>query len=276
MNKVFINETFTEAINNYLAHKEDQKGIVYNSFLVVCIRILIVIYNETDIINPFTSNNEEILKNNLIKFGYSLAKVEEFFQLLDNFKKVENQNTNLSIKKDNPYFIEIQKRLVDMLMTKKINFHTTDEEIKEFYNLLYTPDNKEPLMISYNYLTAKDHINDVKKYFLEQLKLSEPVEEEATKNYLNNRSYEIMGYKMEDIKKLSSEQLEKMNHQVYDYFKIRENAINKEYLLEKAIEEHDNPKTPLTTGNGYVDILLVMGAICTLVMVGVIVKFLVF
>ena len=276
MNKVFINESFTEAINSYLAHKDDQKGIVYNSFLVVCIRMLVIIYNETDILNPYTSNNAEILKSNLTKFGYSLAKVEEFFTLLDEYKKIEEQNKNLSIKIENPYFIDIQKRLVDMVMTKKINFHISEADLRDFYNLLYTPDNKEPLMISYNYLTAKDKINEVKKYFLEQLKLSEPVEEEATKNYLNNRSYEIMGYKMEDIKKLTAEQLEKMNHQVYDFFKIRENAINKEYLLEKAIEEHDNPKTELTTGNGYVDILLVMGAICTLIMVGAIIRFLIF
>ena len=276
MNKVFINESFTEAINSYLAHKDDQKGIVYNSFLVVCIRMLVIIYNETDILNPYTSNNAEILKSNLTKFGYSLAKVEEFFTLLDEYKKIEEQNKNLSIKIENPYFIDIQKRLVDMVMTKKINFHISEADLRDFYNLLYTPDNKEPLMISYNYLTAKDKINEVKKYFLEQLKLSEPVEEEATKNYLNNRSYEIMGYKMEDIKKLTADQLEKMNHQVYDFFKIRENAINKEYLLEKAIEEHDNPKTELTTGNGYVDILLVMGAICTLIMVGAIIRFLIF
>ena len=276
MNKVFINDSFTEAINNYFAHKEDQKGIVYNSFLVVCIRMLVIIYNETDILNPYTSNNAEILKNNLTKFGYSLARVEEFFNLLNEYKKIDEKNKNLSIKIENPYFIEIQKRLVDMIITKKVNFHISEAELKDFYNLLYTPDIKEPLMISYNYLTAKDRINEVKKYFLEQLKLSEPVEEEATKNYLNNRSYEIMGYKMEDIKKLNAEQLEKMNHQVYDFFKIRENAINKEYLLEKAIEEHDNPKTELTTGNGYVDILLVMGAICTLIMVGAIIRFLVF
>lgn len=276
MNKVFINDSFTEAINNYLAHKDDQKGIVYNSFLVVCIRMLVIIYNETDILNPYTSNNAEILKSNLTKFGYSLAKVEEFFTLLDEYKKIEEQNKNLSIKIENPYFIDIQKRLVDMVITKKINFHISEADLRDFYNLLYTPDNKEPLMISYNYLTAKDKINEVKKYFLEQLKLSEPIEEEATKNYLNNRSYEIMGYKMEDIKKLTADQLEKMNHQVYDFFKIRENAINKEYLLEKAIEEHDNPKTELTTGNGYVDILLVMGVICTLIMVGAIIRFLVF
>ncbi len=276
MNKVFINDSFTEAINSYLAHKDDQKGIVYNSFLVVCIRMLVIIYNETDILNPYTSNNAEILKSNLTKFGYSLAKVEEFFTLLDEYKKIEEQNKNLSIKIENPYFIDIQKRLVDMVITKKINFHISEADLRDFYNLLYTPDNKEPLMISYNYLTAKDKINEVKKYFLEQLKLSEPIEEEATKNYLNNRSYEIMGYKMEDIKKLTADQLEKMNHQVYDFFKIRENAINKEYLLEKAIEEHDNPKTELTTGNGYVDILLVMGVICTLIMVGAIIRFLVF
>ncbi len=272
MNGCFINNTFTKAINAYLNEKEE--GIVYNSFLVVCIRLLIIIYSETDIINPFNTNNEEILKNNLIKFGYPMTEVERFFNNLTEFENVENKNKD-TLNKINPYFITIQKQLIDMLITKKVNFHLVDEEIKEFYSLLYTPDSVEPLILSYNYMVAED-VNTIKNYFFEQLKNSEKVEDEAIKNYLNNRSYEIMGYSMDYIKTLNIEQLDKINHQVYDYFKIRENAINKEYLLEKAIEEFDKMKEPLTSGNGYVDILLVMGVITTLIMIGAIFKFLVF
>ena len=61
--------------------------------------------------------------------------------------------------------------------------------------------------------------------------------------------------------------MERINHQVFDYFKIRENAINKEYLLEKAIEALERENNKVTSGNGYVDILLVMSIICTIVMI---------
>ena len=52
----------------------------------------------------------------------------------------------------------------------------------------------------------------------------------------------------------------------YDYFKIRENAINKEYLLDKAIEAIERENNKVTSGNGYVDILLVLSVICTVLM----------
>lgn len=275
MRRTFINEAFTQAINDYLANHESQTGIVYNSFLVVCLRLLKVIYGEADIINPFNANNADVLKTNLGKFGYPIEKIDAFFADLDAYYAIEKENRTLSIKKANPYFITVQKDLIDMLITKKINFHLLNEEIEEFYESLYTPDCHDPLMVSYNYLTAAD-VYEIKNYFIEQMASHTKVEEEATKNYLNNRSYEIMGYSMDQIKTLTEEELEKMNHQVYDYFKIRENAINKEYLLEKAIEEFDHTREPLTSGNGYVDILLVMSVIVTIIMVGTIVTFLVF
>ena len=58
-------------------------------------------------------------------------------------------------------------------------------------------------------------------------------------------------------------------------FKIRENAINKEYLLEKAIEAIERENNKITSGNGYVDILLVMSVICTIVMIVGIIAFIV-
>lgn len=274
MKNIFINEALTQAINNYLESKEE-RGILFNSFLVVCIRLLIIIYSESDILNPYAINNPEIWKENITKYGYSKTELTKFLNNLAEFQKIDLENKNLSIKKENPYFISLQKQIIDMFIMKKVNFHLLNNEPEDFYNLLYTPDCPEPLMVSYNYLTAKD-VNEIKNYYEKEMASHEKVEEEATKNYLNNRAYEIMGYSMDDIKDLSEDELEKMNHQVYDFFKIRENAINKEYLLEKAIEEHDFVKEPMTTGNGYVDILLVMGVIATIVMCGVILKFLVF
>lgn len=276
MEGIFINEAFNNAINSYLNCKNNKLGIEYNSFLVVCIRMLMVIYSETDIINPFNINNSDILINNLMKYGYPETKIKELFNNFQGFYNIEQKNRNLPIKENNPYFISVQKQIIDMFITKKVNFHVLEEEIRKFYDLLYTSESKEPLIISTNYLMAGDRINEIKEYFEHEMATHVEIPEEATKNYLNNRSYEIMGYSMDQIRSLSEEELEKMNHQVYDFFKIRENAINKEYLLEKAIEEFEHQKAPLTSGNGYVDILLIMGIVSTLVMVGVILKFIVF
>ena len=80
---------------------------------------------------------------------------------------------------------------------------------------------------------------------------------------------------MDDLNKMDNNELERVNHQIYDYFKIRENAINKEYLLEKAIEALERENNKITSGNGYVDILLVMSIICTIIMVVGIITFVV-
>ena len=220
MKGIFINEAFTEAINNYLSCKDSKSGITYNSFPVVCLRLLMIIYSESDIINPYEINNSETLINNLKKYGYAENEITNFFHNFEEYNAIAQKNKNLVIKEKNPYFVTIQKQIIDMFITKKVNFHILEEEIRDFYALLYTPDCKEPLMISDNYLMAGSNINEIKEYFEHEMATHIKIVEEAEKNYLNNRSYEIMGYSMDQIKALGEEELEKMNHQVYDYFKI--------------------------------------------------------
>ena len=275
MNQVFINEAFTKAILNYQESKEEPNGILYNSFLTMVIRTLICIYNELDIINPYLTENAEALKDNLAKFGYKKENVDVFFQNLNSYKQIEDEIEKNGKFIKNPYFIEIEKQLIDMLICKKLNFHLTEKEVQEFYELLYTPVTPDPLRISFNFANTFPNISEIDDYFKEQMKDNVKVIEPKTKTLLNIKAYEILNYSMDNIDTMSSEELDKVNHQVYDYFKIRENAINKEYLLEKAIDAYEKEKNKVTSGNGYVDILLVMSVICTTVMLISVVAFLV-
>lgn len=272
MEKVFINDSFNKALNDYTSSNEYPKGITYNSFLVVVIRLLIIIYNELDILNPLLMNDERLLKENLSKFGYTPDQVNEFFADLQRYYEIELKNEQNDIKIKNPFFISVQKKLIDMFIVKKLNFHLTQEETNEFYELLYTPYSKNPLRVSYNLLTAED-VLEIDRYFKKQMNDNVKVIIPEEKEYLNVKAYEILNYSMEDIRKMSGEEVNKVNSQVYDYFKIRENAINKEYLLEKALEELERENNKVTSGNGYVDILLVLSVICTVVMLIGIVMF---
>ena len=165
-----------------------------------------------------------------------------------------------------------------MFIAKKLNFYLTEAEVREFYDLLYTPYSKNPLRVSYNFLASTVNGNDVLEidnYFKMQMRDNVKIIKTQEKHYLNIKAYELLNYTMEDLGNMDSNELERVNHQVYDYFKIRENAINKEYLLEKAIEAMEREKNKITSGNGYVDILLVMSIICTIVMVVGIITFIV-
>ena len=161
-----------------------------------------------------------------------------------------------------------------MFIAKKLNFYLTEEEVNEFYDLLYTPFAKNPLRVSYNFLMADD-VLEIDKYFRTQMRDNVKVVVPKEKHYLNIKAYELLNYSFDDLNKMDSNELDRVNHQVYDYFKIRENAINKEYLLEKAIEALEREKNKVTSGNGYVDILLVMSVICTIIMVVGIITFVV-
>lgn len=266
MDKVFINTAFTKGVNDYLSSCDDVKGVMYNSFLVVVIRALISIYSELDVINPMIIGDAELFKDNLAKYGYSKIDVNVFLSDLELYEEIERKNEASQIKEKNPYFVLIQKELVDMFIKKKLNYTISNEELNVFYDLLYTPYSKDPLRVSYNFLTAVD-VMEVDRYFREQMKNNVKVIKPKEKHYLNVKAYEILNYSMENLAKMSDTDLANVNSEVYDYFGIRENAINKEYLLDKALNALDKEKNAVTSGNGYVDILLVLSVICTVVMI---------
>lgn len=265
MDKVFVNKALEKAINDYLSSCENPQGLTFNSFLVVVIRSLISIYSELDIINPKVMGDEELLKKNLAKFDYSNTEIELFLSSLQLYLEFE-ENNNKKIKDKNPYFIEIEKRLVDMFIKKKLNFYITNEEYKEFYDLLYTPYSKNPLRVSYNFLESPD-VMFIDNYFKKEMRENTKVILPKEKHYLNVKAYELLNYSFDNIKKMEGSELDKVNSLVYDYFKIRENAINKEYLLEKAIEAKIRENEKVTSGNGYTDILLIMSVVCTCLMI---------
>lgn len=266
MDKGFINTAFTKGVNDYLSSCDDVKGVMYNSFLVVVIRALISIYSELDVINPMIIGDTELFKDNLAKYGYSKIDVNVFLSDLELYEEIEKKNEASQIKEKNPYFVLIQKELVDMFIKKKLNYTISKEELNVFYDLLYTPYSKDPLRVSYNFLTAVD-VMEVDRYFREQMKNNVKVIKSKEKHYLNVKAYEILNYSMDNLAKMSDTDLANVNSEVYDYFGIRENAINKEYLLDKALNALDKEKNAVTSGNGYVDILLVLSVICTVVMI---------
>ncbi len=261
MNQVIISEAFDYAISNYIKYRQNKESLEYNSFFVVVIRLLCVIYDEKNIIDPYINKDSQQLELNLCKYGYDIDKVIDFKQQFD-------IAYNLSlIQKSNPYFLNIQKILVDMLMKRKEK-ENVDERIKQFYDLMYTPENKNPLQLSELFLNAKDEW-EIDKYFKQELIKHQKIEVDKPKIILNPEAYAYYGLSMERVNDMSGDYLDLINHQIYLHFGIKENAINKDYLLEKALEKASSQK--LTSGNGYVDILLMLSIIGTISMIAVVI-----
>lgn len=263
-NKVFVNEAFTYAINQYLNSKQMPESEQYNSFFVVVVRTLMAIYDELDLLNPYYFSDEKLLMTNLSKYGYGSVEIEELLKEMQNYYQKESDDG----------FIFIEKRLVDMFIQKFRSMKISQEEINNFRYMLYTPRAKSPLMVSYNFLMAKNP-NEIQNYFETELEKNARIETEKVKETLNLEAYEILKYSLEDIKQMSAEELDDVNKKVYNYFDINANAINKKYLLDKAVYDYNHPRSAFSTGNGYVDILFILSLVATLAMVILIITFII-
>ena len=255
-NKYFVNEAFSYAVNEYLNSKNMPESENYNSFFAVVIRSLMAIYDELDILNPYYFNDEELLYTNLTKYGYGNVEIGELFKELQKYYEQENDDG----------FVFIEKRLVDMFIEKYKNMNLSESQIETFRSLIYGPHAQSPLMVSYNFLMTNNP-NEILDYFEKKLAENVKVEPEPIKETLNLEAYEILKYSLEDIKNMSANELDSVNKKIYKYFDINANAINKKYLLDKAVYDYNHPKSALSTGNGYVDILFILSIIATLVMV---------
>ena len=96
------------------------------------------------------------------------------------------------------------------------------------------------------------------------------------KNLLKFDIYKLFNVSIADISKMSAKEIDTLNKEIYKSFDISENAINKDYLLDEKLKEIKMQNSPITTGNGYVDILLIMSVIVTTIMVVVIFSTIVF
>lgn len=277
MKSFFVNEAFEKAVTDYLNSRDKEESVLYNSFLVVIIRMLINIYGELDIINPYQIKNELALDTNMMKYGLSSESVIEFKRLLDGFYRIERKNMSSIRREENIYFIEVQKRLIDMFNIKRLNFGLTDTDRKEFFDLLYTPGTSNALRLSYNFLST-DNIYEIAEYFKKEMAKEKevPKQSEKEKDLLSFETYKLFGVGVSDLSKMDESEVEQLNSEIYKSFDISENAINKDYLLEESVKAFKMQRTPITTGNGYVDILLVMSVIVTTIMVVVIFGTLVF
>jgi len=273
----FINEAFEKAINDYLNSRDKKESVLFNSFLVVVIRMLSNIYGELDIINPYQVKDEHAFNSNLMKYGMKEEGVQEFKRLLDGFYKIERKNMTCLKRESNIYFIEVQKKLIDMFNLKRLNFGLTDSDRKDFFDLLYTPGTSNALRLSYNYLNA-ENVYEVAEYFKKETEKKKVKLEEKEKEHelLPFDTYKLFGFNVADLSKMDKNDISEINSEIYESFDIKENAINKEYLLEESIKAYKMRRNAVTTGNGYVDILLIMSVIVTTIMIVVIFSTIVF
>ena len=72
---------------------------------------------------------------------------------------------------------------------------------------------------------------------------------------------------MDDIKNMNPEDLYKVNEEVYEFFDINRNNINKGYLLDKAVFDYKKNNNKLQYSTGHINIMFILGIILVLAFV---------
>lgn len=263
----FINLAIHKGVQDYLTYKSTPNRDEFNTFLVVVVRTLTLIYGELDIVNPYRTNNEKGFDDNLKKFGLPDEELKEFKQELLTY--VENE-TNDEVCKD--LFISIQKKLVDMFVLRKSHVLVSDEEVEQFKSMLYLKNDINPVKFAlyYKYTPNSDLILNYlsSKLFEIQHHYSFTEYKEVS---LGADAYQLAGFNAIEVLNMKEEDILNINNKVYHFFRIRENDKNKRDRLEDAIAYYKKYGSTVTTGNGYVDLLLLLSIITTGLMLVVLV-----
>lgn len=264
---VFVNEAISKAIADYIKFKERPDRGEFHSFLVVVIRTLVLIYGELDIVNPYRTNNVVGFDTNLKKFGCSGEVLEEFKrQMLAFFQNSENETMEREL------FVSIEKTLIDLFALRKKSVDVTEEEVNQFKSLLYLKNDANSYK---NELYMKYTPNsDILLYYLNN-KLFEVKHNFTFTEFkdvaLSAEAYQLAGFNAAQVMHLKDEEIENINNKVYHFFRIKDNDLNKRGRLDEAIRYYKKYGNTITSGNGYVDLLLLMSVIATGLMLVVVV-----
>lgn len=260
--KPFINDVINKAIEDYLKFKATPANPMFSTFPVMAIRTLIYIYGELDIINPYITRNEQSLggfDSNLTKYGFPEEKVEDFKNA---FLKYHESLTKNVIP--NEGMVMIQKYLMEMYLMKEKNMHLDISLEEEFKSYLYFSSNPNP-HIQKDLPLLGNHANELQSYFQSiafEMHHNFSLEEERRIIY-PYVAYQVLGYNINQINALSDIDLKKVNDNVLNFFRINKEEPNKEDMLLKAISYYQKYGNRLTSGNGYVDMLLFLSVLVT-------------
>ena len=269
-NSYFVNEAIDYAIKAYMDSKTDPEGEIFNSFLVVIIRALVFIYGELDILNPYRTGNIKGLgglDSNLKKYGLSDVALEDFKNKV--LLYYQNQSSDELAR---PYFIAIERILVDMFAARCHHVLLNNDDVNNFKNFLYTKDNPSTYQKTLydKYTPNSNMINEYLNYQVFRA-THDYILTEYKDNTLQSEAYKIVGYDEATVIRMTPQQIAEVNDKVYNFFGIKSNDLNKKERLESAINYYKKYGKALTSGNGYVDMVLLASVIATILMIIIIV-----
>lgn len=254
MNNIFINDSINSGISNYLLIKNSEYYDKAHIFEVYVVRCLCKIYGDINILNPYRINNENSFKSNLIMYGLKVSEMEEFISLMDDYSKWLNSEKNVG-KTDLTSKIEII--LINMIIERNKVIRFSSDEL-EFFDKYFDPRNNN--FATLHNLITKD-VNIIPMYWnRKKALLNNNIKFKLIRNDLLSSSiYDKYGLNKDDISKMSEEKVRNINNRILEKEK-EDNKRSKRFIPKNLI---------ITSGNGFVDTLMLLSIMTTEIMIGI-------
>lgn len=267
--EVFINSAITNGLQAYIAkldnqdfslsHVSELKVIESHVFEFKIIDFLISLYGKINIINVYEIKNEKKFKNNLMFYGASEEDIDNFFNLLNEYDKWLNSKFN---NEKNNIIRDIFYLLAKLVILKEKVNKISDEEMKVYQDLFTLKDNKINRIVDMSALSKEEVLHAWDRALEDSKKETVPNNEEPL--LLDENKYEKYGLELEDVKQLPEEKIKILNDDI--------NKRDESDDVSNGGRNKDKPKTlVLSTGNGFIDGLVLLSIVCTEIMIGVIV-----
>ena len=254
MNNYFINEAIDSGISNYLLIKQGSDYDKAHIFEVYIIRCLCKIYGDINILNPYRIGNANSLKSNLIMYGLKKEEMEEFINLMNEYSIWLNSKNNVG---KTSITSKIELILVNMVVERNKTLKFSSEEL-EFFDKYFDPKNNN--FSKLHNLITKD-INIVPMYWnRKKILLDNNIKFKKIRNdLLSSQIYDKYGIDKDDISRMSEDKVRNINNRI----------ITSEKENEKRVKKFNPKSIIITSGNGFVDTLMLLSIMTTEILIGI-------
>lgn len=259
----FINKAIENGIVNYLRTLNNEPLDKTHIFELHVIQILILIYGEINIINPYKLKNSKSFLANLKLYNLQEQTIKRFINLMEDYDMWLN-STNSS---KNDIVNDIETILLQMVLCKN-NYGIIKKEEFQTYEDFFSLKNKDIVRI--NKIVSFDpeaiiKLWEKKKSYFSQFRNSNLQFTNISPNLLSQEQYDKHGINLNDLSQLSNQAIDKLNEEI-----LKEENANES---TGGTGKHKPLQLILTSGSGFVDTIVLLSIMATEIMIGLLIAF---